>query len=387
MLYYFIGLCYYLCMLSLTYLEKKQAKVLEKEKYQESFLLAYDHDLKEKETINRQALVAHKKEQFKEHNAKAIRKAEQKSNAYSKRVWEIDAVRALIIIGMLIDHFFFDVWCIFPSIVDRNLLLGVPAFLRLYNFANLYWVHPVRNAFRLLGVSLLAFLVGINTRFSRSTLKRGLIIFFCGLGISLVFYILSLFNLTGLVLINAISCYGLCLLIYTGIHSLLGRFKKAWKWICLGIAVTIFVIWTFVAYSNKLPVIEKGFDNFYFIFLSDSHCIPAVYSVKDIGFTEVFKILFGLSYFGDDWLPLFPYLGFVFLGAFVGQTVYANKKSLFRFADRDETKRINEKFNRATKPLTFFGHHTLVIYALHQVVYIVLFVLIACVFGGIPLAL
>ena len=99
------------------------------------------------------------------------------------------------------------------------------------------------------------------------------------------------------------------------------------------------------------------------------------------------KVIVGLTYSGDDWLCFMPTLGYLFLGAFVGHTVYKNGLSLLHYFDKEGQMTLNEKFNRSTKGFLFFGHHTLWFYLLHQVVYIVLMLFIAGLCMGIPLGM
>ena len=70
-----------------------------------------------------------------------------------------------------------------------------------------------------------------------------------------------------------------------------------------------------------------------------------------------------------DHMPLFPYLGFFFLGAMLSKLTYAkDKKSYF--------KRYNWE-----RPICFVGRHTLIIYGTHFIVIIGIFLLIGAFVG------
>ena len=179
--------------------------------------------------------------------------------------------------------------------------------------------------------------------------------------------------------------YGLCLLIFSGIEALFKRYKKAWPWICLGIAVVILVSWGFIRYADQAKYVVDKYNNFWFIYNGYANSIPYLGTLKDASFVDILRVIVGLTYSGDDWLGLLPTLGYIFLGAFIGCTVYKSGLSLLHYFDKEGETTLNEKFNRATKGLLFFGHHTIWFYLLHQVVYIVLMLFIAGLIMGIPL--
>jgi len=302
---------------------------------------------------------------------------------WHRRIWEIDFLRAAIIIGMLVDHLMISCWAIFPQLF-QTAAFNQSWMKSVANFASNYSSGTFRVSLRLFGVAALAFLVGINTQFSRNNLKRGLLVFGISLAINIVFIILHALDITSYILFGALNCYGLCILIYTGIHKLLGKYKNAWKWICLGIALFIFAGWSVFRVLVHRDTYTASQNNFYFWFNNNPSNVKNIYSISS--FKDFVHVVLGVNCYGEDWLGLFPYLGYMFLGAFVGLTVYKNKVSLLNRTAKNQERDLNYKFNKYGAWFNFFGHHTLWIYALHQPIYIIIVIIIGLI-CGIPLAI
>ncbi len=386
LLYSLRAVCYYFAMPKTCFMERKEEKLAQKRLYHRSYLQAYEYKLHKEGDVEANLLLEDKKEKFAKEEAKFLNKAKKQDCAQKNRVWEIDLLRAIVIFAMLIEHLLFDFAEMFPTLFDRNAYLSVPFFKTMYNFSCDYWAHPARIAFRLIGLFVLAILIGINTRFSKNNLKRGLILFGCGLLMSGVFAIGQALKITGHAYMNILVTYGLALLIYSGLEALLKkRFNQVWPWICLGIAVVILVSWGFIRYANLRSYVSEKYDNFWFIYNGYAGSIPNVSIKEGSSFKDVFEMIIGIKYSGDDWLCFMPTLGYLFLGAFIGHTLYRSGKSILHYFDKEGQMTLNEKFNRTTKGFLFFGHHTLWIYVLHQVVYIVLMLFVAGLIMGIPL--
>lgn len=377
--------CYYFAMSKTSFMERKEAKLAQKSLYHASYLKAYEYKLKQEGDVEASLLLEDKKEKFAKQEAKYLTKAKKQDYRNKHRVWEIDLLRAIVIFAMLIEHLLFDFADMFPVLFDRTAYLNVPFFNTMYEFSNNYWTDPVRIAFRFIGLFALALLIGINTRFSKNNLKRGIILTFAGLVMAGVFATLNSMGITGHAYLNILVVYGLCVLIYSGIEAIFKRFKKAWPWICLGIAVAILVSWYFIRYANLRENVTQKYDNFWFIYNGYAGSIPAINDLKGQPFETIFKVIIGLIYSGDDWLCFMPTLGYLFFGAFIGHTVYKDGLSLLHYFDEKGKMTLNERFNRSTKCFLFFGHHTLWFYLLHQVVYLGLMLFIAGLCMGIPL--
>ena len=371
-----------------SFMERKAKKLAEKQLYHASYLKAYEYHLNQIGDPEAEIFLKEKKEQFEKQEQRFIRKAERQDYNQKHRVWEIDFLRAIIIFCMLFEHLIFDFGYMFPGLFANGTFLNVPFFKTMNTFAQGYWIHPVRVGIRLLGLVALAFLIGINTRFSRSNLKRGLILTSCGILMAGVFALGKSYGFCDeYPIMNVLVSYGLSLLIFSAFEAAFKRYEKAWPWICLTIAVVILVSWVFVRYLNMREVIDQKYRNFWFVYHGYADSIPRVSHFENASFDDVTKILLGVYYYGDDWLGLFPTIGYVFLGAFVGNTVYKNGLSLLHCFDKKDRTTLNENFNRYTKGFLFFGHHTLWIYLFHQVVYIGLILLIAGLFMGLPLGI
>ena len=145
------------------------------------------------------------------------------------------------------------------------------------------------------------------------------------------------------------------------------RFKKVYKWLTLGIALAILISWIFISYDAAT---DKS--NFLFYYNGYARSIEIV-RYKNVT-QNLGGILLGTKYFGSDWMGLFPNLGYFFLGGFVGETVYKNRKSLLG--------KYNEKFNRSTIAVVVPGRYSLWFYLLHQLIYIIIIGGLALIMGA-----
>ena len=126
-------------------------------------------------------------------------------------------------------------------------------------------------------------------------------------------------------------------------------------------------MWVFVSRN-----VATDTSNFWFYYNGYARSIPVIYSGK-LG-EHIWEVLLGTAYFGSDWMGLFPALGYMFLGGFIGETVYKNRTSIF--------KKYNEKLNKNTLAIVVPGRYSLWFYLLHQVIYIIIIGGLALLMGA-----
>ena len=293
-------------------------------------------------------------------------------NSANKRIWEIDFLRGVLIIGMVVDHFMFFLG-MFKTLYAPE---TVPFWLaNVGDFADAYWRNEVKIAIRCLGVALFFFLTGISSKFSKSNLKRSLICMTFGVGLSLIFMTYSLIaKANHYSLFGIITCLGVCMLLYWAGKTLYIKAKKSeegWKWWALGIGVVLSLggIITNLCISSSLK--------FGHIFLSAlGEFNPGeVSSNEPLTFGKAILSIIGFYRWGNDWCGLLPYLGFTYLGGFIGEHVYEKRTSIFFRKDPEKNIEFNLKATRKTWVINWLGSKTFIIYLLHPIV-IVLFMLI-----------
>ena len=221
-----------------------------------------------------------------------------------KRIWELDALRGLCVLGMVIVHLIYDVTDLY-GLVQWNL---PDSFLFLQQW----------------GGVLFLLISGISVTLGRKHIKRGLLVLLCGLICTAGTYGMYHFGFSGkgiIIYFGVLHCLGVCMLLWGLFH----RFPT-WALALAGIALAGLGLW-----MGTLP--------------------PVTYP---------WLMPLGLPYWGfvsSDYFPLLPHLGFFLLGAVLGRTVYGSKESLLPM--------VNER-NILIRFLLFCGKNSLWIYLLHQ---------------------
>lgn len=220
-----------------------------------------------------------------------------------KRVWELDAVRGICIIGMIVVHLLYDL-C---TIGEKSLHLPE-------------WFYIIQEY----GHVLFVLISGIcATLTAHTTLKRGLVVFACGLLISYVTlfmdYVLGFADLR--IWFGILHMLGLCMILYP-------LFRKLPYW-----ALALFGA-AFLALGFWMKTITVSVDYLFPLGLRSSN-----------------------FYVGSDYFALFPGFGWFLIGAALGKTVYRKKESLLP--------KVNADFF-LLRSLRFTGRHSLWFYLLHQ---------------------
>ncbi len=233
------------------------------------------------------------------------------------RYWEIDLLRGIAIIMMIIYHIFYDI-----------------NFLNVYNFDFQFFsfklfLYPIGTIFLLLvGISLtLSYNKSKKDLTKNSLIKkfvfRGLKIFFLGLIITIVTFL----------------CLGQGFVIFGVLH-------------CIGISIILSIIFLRFRFLN--------------LFLG---IIFVIFGIVLSSMTFDFNFLLFLGFrpidlYTVDYFPILPWFGVVLFGIGLGNIFYKDYKRNFNLPDL--SKLIIVKF------LDFLGRNSLIIYFLHQPILIFL---------------
>ena len=231
-----------------------------------------------------------------------------------KRIWELDALRGICVIGMVAVHLVYDL-AVMYQVVDWNLP---------------QWFHLLQQW----GGVLFLLISGISATLGSRSFRRGVVVFGCGMLITAVtvgMYLVKMANEAIIIYFGVLHCLGVCMMLWP-------IFKKLpWRIYPLLGGVMIVV----GLYFSMLP-----------------------------GIDSVWLMPLGLpwkNFATADYFPLLPNLGFFLLGAFLGTTLYKSKTSLFPGVTGK---------NPVLRFLKGCGKHSLWIYLLHQPVLTGLFTLI-----------
>ncbi len=221
-----------------------------------------------------------------------------------QRIWELDALRGLFILGMVLVHLVYDL----QNFLGLSILAESPIFHLVLNWGG-----------------VLFFLIsGICVTLGHHPIRRGLIVLGCGLVISAVTYGLYALDFAGkgmIIYFGVLHCLGVCMLLWP-------VFKR--------------IPWPITALlSVTMTVIGILIDPIWF----DSSILLMPLGFKPKGFIS------------SDYFALFPFLGFFLMGSLAGKFVYKNKTTLFP--------KVNPQ-NPLISFFSLLGKWSLPIYMLHQ---------------------
>ena len=220
----------------------------------------------------------------------------------NQRIWELDALRGLCILCVIVVHFLFDL----------QFFIGL-------DFTLPAWFQFIQQY----GGILFVVLSGCCATLGSRSFRRGLIVFGAGMLISLVtagMYGLGLSDRTVIVWLGVLHLLGICMMLYP-------LFKK-------------------------LPTAA--------ICAVSAVCIVVGYLLQGMVFEVRWLFPLGVLYPGftsSDYFPVFPQLGWFLLGVVLGRTFYREKRTLLPGRAQDF---FLLRFFR------WCGRHSLWIYLLHQ---------------------
>lgn len=220
-----------------------------------------------------------------------------------QRIWELDALRGLCILGVIVVHFIFDITTLF-RLVDWQLPQG---FLLLQQWGGVIFV----------------LISGTCATMGSRSVKRGLIVFGCGMlctAVTAGMYFLNMADASIIIYFGVLHCLGVCMLLWPIFR------KQSWQSLL----------------SLGAVLIAMGF------------------VLGEMRGTTLWLMPLGLvtaDFATSDYFPLLPYLGFFLAGAAFGRLLYPQKQTLLPNVNAN---------NPILRFFRFCGKHSLWIYLLHQ---------------------
>lgn len=220
-----------------------------------------------------------------------------------RRIWELDAFRGLCILGVVLIHTVYDL-------------------VELYGILN--WSYPVWFSFIMnWGGILFLLLSGICVTLGSHSVRRGGIVFSCGMVISAVTYAMFRLNFADksiIIYFGVLHCLGVCMLSWP-------LFKKFPWWALAALGIVLIALGFYV-----------------------NHRTVNTYFLMPLG-------LVWNDFHSSDFFPLLPNLGYFLLGAALGRTLYRKRETLFPNIHAEAG---------VLRFLQFCGRQSLWIYLLHQ---------------------
>ena len=295
-------------------------------------------------------------------------------NRGKERIFEVDLLRFIPIILVLLYHFCFDIYAM--SFLFSNYsqaMINHPVLKDFSNFCESILFNDVIDKVLVpLFGGMFLFACGVSTALSRNNLKRGLILTIGAMLVSLVTMLITtigqIFDPSFDVFIGwgVLHLMAFSILLYVAIDWLSLRiFKKEAP------AILYFAIGALVLYIGIL--FRSGYTTSNGLEVSWPMYYVYGGPVNEFNQNHYSFFLSAIGYLGNaiDWWPILPFMGVVYVGIAFGKIIYGEKKeSIIPFAK-----------GKWTLPITFVGSHTLIIYLGHQIIFLPIILLIYVFMG------
>lgn len=218
------------------------------------------------------------------------------------RIWELDALRGACILCVIVIHALFD------AVYFFGLSVSFP---------------PVYRFIQDNGGVIFVLLSGVCATLGSKSVRRGLLVFACGMTITLVTFLMARLGLAGreiVVRFGVLHLLGLCMILYP-----------------------LFQRW-------PLPA----------LIAAGGAMVLCGYALRHVFVTAGWLFPLGLrtaDFTSGDYFPLLPHLGWFLLGSVLGRVFYKDRRSLLPGVRQD------------LAPVRFFcfcGRQSLALYLLHQ---------------------
>ncbi len=229
----------------------------------------------------------------------------------AQRIWEIDFLRGVAIILVIGYHLLYDI----------GDYVGIPRFLGWStDLSTVAWT-IAQHFF----AGLFVLLSGTSSTLTRNNIRRGLRLLAVALAVTLVTYLIAvwfhLFDPSDAIIFGILHCLAVSMLLYGAVFKNVSAAANA---LCGAIVIGL---------AALLPILKEG------LLIRSDWLIP-------LGLPSP-------SFSSLDYFPLVPWFGVFLIGAALGKTVYASKRSLLPW-------RLPQTF------VNFAGRHSLLIYIVHQ---------------------
>ena len=191
-----------------------------------------------------------------------------------RRIWELDALRGICILGMVIVHMLYDL----------NLLDVSPLFLFVQQWGGI----------------LFFLLSGICVTLGHRHIRRGMLVLACGMlctAATACLYLLGLADKSLIIYFGVLHCLGACML-----------------------------LWQIFSRLNNIAILFVSTLCIAFGLILSRNCYVSFPWLLPLGFQFP-----GFS--SSDYFPLFPNIGYFLWGALLGHKLYKQKTSLFPNCD------------------------------------------------------
>lgn len=241
------------------------------------------------------------------------------------RIAILDTLRGFSMLLVIAYHILYDLKFIYRLDIPRILTPGQP---------EIEFVH-ICFLWILFAVS------GICSGFSRNSLKRGAVLYIIGFLITVA---TAFFMPSELIVFGVLSCFGACMVIVSLIRPVLDRADNR---VILILSVLLWFMFSDLYRSGNIHLL-----------ITDIHIdLP-----KTCDFLYPIGIR-GEHFKSSDYFPVIPYI-FMFLAGY----------SLYR--PISENKFPKRFYSSTSNPVGFIGRHSLIIYAVHQPLLLVIFEII-----------